>query len=258
MSLQETKEPTLEINGDHLYFQTIGSLDKTKPILVFLHEGLGSIAQWKDFPALLCQKTGLSGFLYERKGYGHSSPNLKKRTSLYLHEEAKTLESVLQKTEIKNPIFIGHSDGGSIALLYKSEIKPKAIVTMAAHVFVEEITLEGIRKAVDIYKTTSLSQKLKKYHFDQTDTLFWSWADTWLSKEFKDWNITKEISHIICPILALQGENDEYGTPEQLKAITKSVVGPVQTQLIPHCAHSPHLEAKEEVIKIISNFIKKL
>jgi pimeloyl-ACP methyl ester carboxylesterase len=229
------------------------------PTLVFLHEGLGSIPQWKEFPAQLCAATGLSGLVYERWGFGRSEPLTEQRTTHYLHYEAReSLPRVLEACAIDQPpILIGHSDGGTIALLFAAAYpdRTRAIITEAAHVFVEEVTLAGIRKAKRLYQSTDLPRHLARYHGENTDAMFRGWCDTWLRPDFRNWNMEAELPAIICPALIIQGEDDEYGTPAQVEAIAAGVSGPVQTWLIPHCGHIPHHQAREAVLQKMQTFI---
>jgi pimeloyl-ACP methyl ester carboxylesterase len=228
--------------------------------LVFLHEGLGSVGQWRDFPSLLCEKTGLPALVYDRWGYGRSDPFTLPRPRGYLHDEAQFgLPSVLDECGIDRAILVGHSDGGSIALLYASTGPGgiRAVITEAAHVFVESVTLEGIREAVSVYASTDLKKRLYRYHGDKTDRVFHGWADTWLSPEFRDWNIEKALPGIRCPVLVIQGIDDRYGTPAQVKAIERQVSGPAKALLVP-CGHVPHAEARDEVLEEMARFIESL
>ncbi len=261
----EKRQSFVDIGTSRLSVEFISppAVDDSPPdtSLIFLHEGLGSIGQWRDFPERLCMMTGLSGIVYERKGYGKSDPPVKKRTPYYLHEEAlDVLPQFLDELGIMRPILIGHSDGGSIALIFSSAFpeRVQTVVTEAAHVFIEEITLEGIRRAVSIYEETNLKEQLKKYHGDKTDDLFRAWSETWLSNEFSGWNIEEYLPGINCPLLVIQGKDDEYGTPAQVEAIVSKVSGPAEPLIIPSCGHIPHLQAKEKVIEAIKNFILSL
>lgn len=229
-------------------------------ILVFLHEALGSIGQWKAFPEQLCKKLQLDGFVYEREGHGHSSPFNKERTVNYLHDYAWDELNELIETAFsrdKKIILIGHSDGGTIALLYAARF-PKNIVaciTMAAHVINEPETIAGIKPAIDAFKAGKLVG-LEKYHGNQTEELFYAWANTWKSAEFRDWNICAEIESIRCPVLAIQGLTDQYGTEKQLELIKASVSGKVKTVLLPTCGHHPHLELPNQVVSEIQQFLE--
>lgn len=231
------------------------------PVLVFLHEGLGSIDQWKDFPSQLCQACGLSGLVYERWGFGRSELLTEPRRTDYLHHESlDSLPEVLQQSRITEPpILIGHSDGGSIALLFAAACpdQVQAVITEAAHVFVEEVTLTGIRAAKHLYETTDLPQRLATYHGANTDAMFRGWCDTWLRPDFRDWNLEAELPRIVCPLLVMQGEDDEYGTLAQVQVIARGVSGPVETVLIPDCAHVPHHQARPRVLAEMTRFIER-
>lgn len=231
------------------------------PSLVFLHEGLGCIELWRDFPETLCLATGCSGFVYDRKGYGKSEPFEDTWSPDYLEMEAFTyLPALLKACGITDTVLIGHSDGGTIALLTASidDNIIRGIITEAAHIFVEKITLIGIHKAVKNFETTSLKEKLTRYHKENTETIFYRWANRWLSAEFKDWNIEEHLKKITCPVLALRGEDDEYGTSAQIEGIANLVSGPVNAELIPECGHVPHFQAKREVLEKMTRFILEI
>ena len=230
----------------------------SRPTLVFLHEGLGSIEMWHDFPEVLLEQTGCEGLLYDRWGHGRSDPLDGKRTLRYVHDEAlESLPDVLRHCEVDDSVIIGHSDGGSIALIFAAEYPEieRGVITEAAHVFVEEITLEGIREALDIYNNTDLKQKLARYHGDNTEKIFRAWYETWLQPEFKSWNIEDCLPKIKCPVLVIQGEDDQYGTAAQVEAIASQITGQSKPLLIPNCAHIPHKEATDRVIKEMTEFI---
>ena len=229
-----------------------------KPVLVFLHDSLGCIRLWRDFPEKLAQATGCTALIYDRQGYGQSSPfESINRGPDYLEQEADVLERLLEKLQIPQAILFGHSDGGSIALIAASKYKSrvKAIITEGAHVFVEEITLAGIREAVESYQTTNLPQKLQKYHGAKTEAVFCAWTDTWLSASFRSWNIEYFLPSILCPALIIQGEKDEYGTLAQVKAVVQQAQGPVQQLILPDIGHTPHREAPEQVLEKSAHFI---
>jgi pimeloyl-ACP methyl ester carboxylesterase len=229
--------------------------------LIFLHEGLGSIAQWRDFPMALCRETGLPAVVYERWGYGSADPLDVPRTVRYLHDEAlESLPEVMRQLRIDRSILIGHSDGGSIALIFAAAWpeKVRGIITEAAHVFVEEITVAGIREAVEIYASSDLPKRLSKYHGGNTERAFRGWSDIWLSPAFRDWNIEDGLAGVRCPVLAIQGQDDEYGTPAQVSAIVRGVSGPAEPLLLPGCGHIPHHQARKRVLDAMKRFILSL
>ena len=233
----------------------------SRPTLVFLHEGLGSIEMWHDFPAILAETTACDCLIYDRWGHGRSDALDVQRTLHYVHHEAlDSLPEVLNHSNVDDAILIGHSDGGTIDLIFAAEYPEilRGIITEAAHVFVEEITLEGIREALDIYNNTDLKQKLARYHGDNTEKIFRAWYETWLQPGFKSWDIQDCLPKIKCPVLVIQGEDDQYGTAAQVEAITNQVTGPSKPLLIPNCAHIPHREAKDRVIKEMTEFILTL
>ncbi len=234
---------------------------KEKSTLVFLHEGLGCIELWRDFPQAVCESTGCDGLVYDRKGYGGSDTYGGPWPTDYLTIESQTyLPALLETCNIKDAVLIGHSDGGTIALLAASFCGERihGLVAEAAHIFVEDITLEGIRRAFQAFETTNLKDKLARYHGNNTQTIFQRWADRWLSREFYDWNIEKYLPKITCPLLVLQGEDDEYGTAAQVQRIVSGVSGPVEARLIPRCGHVPHFQAQEAVLSEMTNFIKSV
>lgn len=227
--------------------------------LVFLHEGLGSIAQWRDFPLAVSLATRLPAVVYERGGYGNADPLDGPRSVNYLHEEAlQSLPDVLKQLRLDDAILIGHSDGGSIALIFAAvwPEKVQGIITEAAHVFVEEVTLTGIREAVRIYASTDLPERLSKYHGSKSESVFRGWSDTWLSPAFRDWNIEEYLPGVRCPVLAIQGQDDEYGTSAQVEAIVNGVTGPAESWLVPGCGHVPHQQAREKVLVRMTRFIR--
>lgn len=242
----------------HLYYERIDGAPGL-PTLVFLHEGLGSTAMWKDFPQRLCQATGCPGLVYDRLGYGHSSPLTAPRSVHYLHHYALTeLPQVLTALLPGQPYFlIGHSDGGSIALLHAAEqpVDLQGIVTEAAHVLVEDVTLAGIEAANAAFAAGKL-HGLAKYHGDKTEGIFKAWADTWLSSGFRHWNIEYLLPSIACPALVLQGIDDQYGTLAQVDAIVSKALN-AQAAMVAQCGHAPHHEQKELVLQHMQAFLAR-
>lgn len=232
---------------------------KGHPTLVFLHEGLGCIELWKGFPALLAAAVGLDAIVYERQGYGQSDPLDLPRPMDYLQREALDyLPELLRQLNIEKPILVGHSDGGSIALVYAGRYPVEALITEAAHIFVEEVTLKGVADAKNNPYLAVIKEKLRKYHGDKTDDIFSAWADTWLNADFSDWNIEAYLQGIDCPTLVIQGLDDEYATALQVERILQGLENAVYKEgyMPPNCAHIPHLQAKEVVLDKMRVFIE--
>jgi len=253
--------PTLNIDKHQdLHYTLIrGALDK--PYLVFLHEGLGCEAMWEGFPELLCKTTGCPGLIYDRLGYGKSSPLERARTVHYMHDYAlKELPMLLDTVIPGRPfILIGHSDGGSISLIYGAE-RPsllKGIITEAAHVFVEPETIARIRSADETWER-GLLRGLSKYHGDKTEMIFKAWSVTWLTGWFKHWNIEYLLPSIEVPLLVIQGAKDRYGSIDQVNAIVSQSSGHAQSEMIENCGHAPHLEAQPVTLALMSAFIAQI
>ncbi|HEX5612526.1 MAG TPA: alpha/beta hydrolase [Burkholderiales bacterium] len=235
-------------------------LEGNEPALVFLHEGLGSIRQWRDFPQRVAQATGCAVLVYDRYGYGGSEVLAEERVSLgFMHDEALvSLPQILAALGIEAPVLIGHSDGASIALIHAGAGKPvRGLAVMAPHVFVEEMGLSSIERAREQFETTDLRERLGRYHTDPRKT-FYLWNDAWLHPDFRRWNIEEYLPGIRCPVLAIQGEQDEYGTMAQLEAICSSVKGNCQKVKLARCGHSPHRDQPEATLDAIARFVKSL
>ncbi len=231
------------------------------PTLVFLHEGLGSIPQWRDFPEALYRATGLPGLIYERWGYGGSDPVTLPRPEDFLEREAEdALPEVLATCGVKRPILIGHSDGGTIALLFAAAFpeRPVALVTEAAHVRLDDVTLCGLTEVALRWRDTDLPTRLARHHGPNTEAMFRGWSETWLRPERRAWSIADRFGRIVCPVLAIQGADDEHGLPAQLDAIVSGVSGPAERFLVPGCGHVPHHQAREVVLERMVAFIRAL
>jgi len=232
------------------------------PTIVFLHEGLGSIAQWKHFPDTLARAAGCNALVYERWGHGGSDPLLGPRQADFMEREAlSALPQILDSFGLEKVILFGHSDGGSIALLFAARYPERTlgVITEAAHVFVEQASLAGVRTAVERFDTGDMEKRLSRYHGDNTARMFRGWADIWLSAEFRDWSIPPEtLGAIQAPVLALQGADDEYGSVAQLHRIAAGVGAAARTVLIPDCAHEPHVQAREAVMDAALGFIENI
>jgi len=225
--------------------------------LVLLHEGLGSVGLWRDFPQRLAQATGRRTVAYSRHGHGQSDPPAKPRTPAFMHEEAlEVLPELLDGLEIPKPVLVGHSDGASIALIHAAHHPVEAVVAIAPHVFVEEICLREIEKAKTAYELTDLRDRLARHHRDP-DAAFFGWNDVWLDPAFPNWDITGELDHITCPLLLIQGERDQYGTLAQLDAIEGRAKGSV-TRVHLDCKHSPPTEMPAETVGAIATFVNRL
>lgn len=252
---------TLELeSGISIYYRMVDGAPG-RPYLVFLHEGLGCTEMWKQFPDNLCRETGCPGLIYDREGYGRSSGLRKDRTVHYLHDYALgELPEVLNALIPGQPyILIGHSDGGSISLIFGAE-KPallKGIITEAAHVFVDLLTVTGVREADNAYDKGGF-KGLSKYHGKKTHRIFKGWSDTWLSPWFRSWNIEYILPSVECPVLVIQGKDDHYGTLGQVESIVSKVSGRSGRFLVPGCGHSPHLDQPDAVTEKMMHFIKEL
>ncbi|HYG02562.1 MAG TPA: alpha/beta hydrolase [Chryseosolibacter sp.] len=235
--------------------------DFNRPTVVFLHDSLGCVELWRDFPEKLCEAINCNIVVYDRQGYGRSaSLPTHLRNNDYLENEAYVLHDLLEALDLKNVILFGHSDGGSIALVAaaKYPFMCLAVIVEAAHIFVENVTLKGIRAAVHAYATTNLKARLEKYHGDKTETIFKAWTDTWLGQEFQSWNIESFLPSIVCPVLFIQGDRDEYGSVIQMEGVAQKSGGSVDTFLIPNTHHTPHKEAAMAVIEKVSEFVRRL
>ena len=231
--------------------------DPALPALVLLHEGLGSVGLWRDFPADLAGATGARVVAYSRFGHGASDPPSRPRTARFMHEEAlEVLPALLHALQIEDPILVGHSDGASIALIHAARHRVRGVVAIAPHVFVEELGLAEIRKARTAFETADLRERMARHHRDP-DAAFHGWNDVWLHPDFPRWSIEDDLADVACPLLLIQGTEDQYGTLEQLDRIEAAVAGPVE-RLHLACRHAPHLEAPEATLAATAGFIGHL
>lgn len=244
------------IAGLNLEYRDIPASAVARPTLVMLHEGLGCVAMWRDFPDKLAAATGCRVLVYSRPGYGSSDPHPQPRQPDYMHREAReVLPAFLAALGIVRPVLVGHSDGGSIALIHAGSF-PQAVaglVVMAPHEFVEEETLAGIRTARKFWSSSDWPQRLARYHRD-AQRVFHDWNDCWLSPEFRDWNIENCLPEIRCPVLAIQGEDDEYATLRQIEVIAEKVPG-TQLLCLANCGHSPQRDQEAAVLAAIAGFV---
>ena len=248
----------VRVCGRNLEYQLIPAHQINRPTLVLLHEGLGSVAMWRDFPARLAAETGCRTVVYSRYGYGQSDVLEEAFKADFMHREAReALPELLAVLGIEKPVLVGHSDGASIALLHAGDSRNSVagLVLMAPHCFVEDISIRSIEAAKVAFETTDLPAKLAKYHRDVRRT-FYGWNDIWLHPDFLSWNIEDCLPNIRCPILAIQGEDDEYGTMAQVEAIAAKASGSPGVELLKlaDCRHSPHRDQTAAVIDAIGRF----
>ena len=244
--------------------QWIDSAKSAAPLIVFLHEGLGSLTMWRDFPQRLCKAAGCRGLVYSRPGYGRSTPRAANEAwgLDFMHRQAhEVLPALLGAlgidTQAHPPWLFGHSDGGSITLLYAARFPQRlaGAIVLAPHIVVEDLSVASIQKARTAYLQTDLRQRLAKYHEDP-DSAFWGWNDIWLHPPFREWSIEAELDSIRCPLLAVQGLDDEYGTLEQIRGIARRVPQ-TQTLELPRCGHSPHRDQPELLIDAATKFLQQ-
>lgn len=255
----------VSVNGSHIYCEIINMqlISGNLPLLVFLHEGLGSVAQWKDFPHRLSEKLKLPALIYDRYGYGRSDERIGPFYPEFLHDEATIwlpeLFTLLGLSSIPK-ILIGHSDGATIALLHAAGFPQKilGVVSEAAHVMIEETTRNGILSVKDEFEKGKLTGLLQKYHGKRSEQLIRGWTENWLSPENRDWNIEESLSGIVCPVLIIQGDKDHFGSFAQVTAIRDSISGKATVLFIPGCGHIPHFQANPEVIDAIEEFVHKI
>lgn len=257
----EPRLPQIAILGRQLEYLRLPSARPRAdaPSIVFLHEGLGAISLWRDFPQRIADATGCEAIVYSRHGYGGSTPLGEPRQPDYMHVEAlQALPELLDRLGVQRPMLFGHSDGGSIALIHAGEAARAlaGVVVMAPHVMVEEIALSGIRETVKAYCSGGLRERLGRHHRD-VDATFCGWQEIWLSPAFRAWNIESYLPAIACPVLAIQGGDDEYGTMAQLERIAQQAPD-VELLELPDCRHSPQRDQPEAVIAVVTAFINRL
>lgn len=251
---------TFSDKSQRLEYEWLNPKLSDAPVVIFLHEGLGSLALWRDFPRQLCDKGHFRGLIYSRAGYGKSaeSPTDERYDNDYMHHEAsKILPALLTKLEIdgEKPILFGHSDGASISLIYASLFPERisCVIALAPHIFVEDIAIKGIEKTGELYRVSDMKGRLDRYH-DYPDMVFRRWHDIWLSPEFRSWNIENLLSEIHCPILAIQGYDDEYASMAQIDCIKKHLPE-TEILMIPNCKHSPQKDQPQMVSEAAIKFI---
>ena len=251
----------LQIGSSRLEYKMVGPRPDQAATFVLLHEGLGSVGLWGDFPMRLADATGLGVFVYSRAGYGRSSALAMPRPVTFMHEEARdVLPQVLDAIGLQRGILLGHSDGASIAAIYAGSIEDhrvRGLVLLAPHFFTEEFGIAEIARMREAYETTDLRAKLGKWH-QNPDNAFYSWSGPWLDPGFRNWEITEELAYIRVPILIIQGADDQYGTLQQIEVAKEECYCPVEAVILPATRHVPHREAAGATMAAIVDFTTRL
>jgi pimeloyl-ACP methyl ester carboxylesterase len=246
----------LEIDGRCLEAVEHSGNPDQRP-LVLLHEGLGSVSAWREFPEALHRATSRRVIAFSRLGHGRSDPPRASRTPTFFHEEALVvLPEVLCRLDAEEPILVGHSDGASIGLIHAAAHPVRGLVLIAPHVVVEDVTLEAIREARDRFETSDLRERLARHH-DDPDVAFRNWCDVWLDPAFRSWTLEADAERVTCPVLLVQGTDDPYGTLDQLDRIEVRVRGPVRRLVVPG-GHRPHREAPELLVGEVTRFLEEV
>ena len=261
MTLEPSMDLAFTIAGKKIEAGWHGPGPDDAPTLALLHEGLGSLSMWKEFPQKLAERSGYGVLVYSRPGYGNSDPVELPRPLTYMHEEARdVLPAVLDQAGVRKAILIGHSDGASIATIYagsRQDFRVRGLVLIAPHFFVEDISVRAIAAAKDAYETGDLRGRLAKYHRD-VDMAFWGWNQAWLDPNFRHWRIDEYLAYIRVPILIVQGQDDEYGTPAQIAVAQREAYCPVEIRMLPDARHSPQVDRPEETLEAIGEFVTRV
>ncbi len=259
--MNPTQDGFIEADGHRLEYRWAGER-AAEPTLVLLHEGLGCVAMWRDFPERLAETTGSGVFVYSRAGYGRSDPVALPRPVRYMHHEGLVvLPQVLERAGIRRAVLVGHSDGGSIAIVHAGSGQAKRVeglILLAAHVFNEQICVQSIRAAREAYLEGGLRERLSRHHGARVDNAFWGWNDVWLHPDFWHWNIEEYLPGIRVPALVMQGREDPYGTVRQVDAIEAGLSGPVQRLMLADCGHAPQRDQPEATLVGITEFLAGL
>jgi pimeloyl-ACP methyl ester carboxylesterase len=258
----KTGQAYLTVDGKRLETIWYGPSPDLAPTLVFLHEGLGCAQMWRDFPARLADATGCGALVYSRLGYGRSEPCRLPRPVRFMHDEGlRVLPRLLAAAEIQECILVGHSDGGSIAIIYAGGTAApqlKGLITEAAHVFCEELTLASIQRAKAAYEQGDLRNRLTRFHGSNTQCAFQGWNDAWLHPDFVHWNLEEYLPAITVPMLVIQGEDDPYGTRRQVETIARQAGAGARVLMLAGCGHSPHRDQEDTVLEAMQAYIASL
>lgn len=248
----------MTVGGVRLEYAWHGPAPADAPTIVILHEGLGSVSTWRDFPARVAEMTGCGALVYARAGYGRSGPAPLPRPVGFMHDEAEVLDEVLRAAGVREAVLFGHSDGASIALIHVArhpESCVRAVVAEAPHVFVEDCTVASIARLPERYRTTEMRAKLGRHHAD-ADATFGGWTEVWLRPEFRAWSVVDLLPAIRVPVLVIQGAADEYGTMAQVDAVRAASGGSVEVLALPGLGHAPHAEHPDAVLSAAAEFIR--
>jgi pimeloyl-ACP methyl ester carboxylesterase len=250
----------LDLGSQRLEYRMIGPRPGDAPTLVLLHEGLGCVEMWGDFPEKLAAATGTGVFVYSREGYGRSSPAKLPRSLFFMHDEAReTLPQILDAIGFQRGLLVGHSDGGSIAAIYGGSVQDhrvQGLVLMAPHFIVEDVTSASIAEMRKAYDAGDLRARLARYHAD-VDATVHGWSDVWLKSDFRQWDLTEDLAYIRVPVLIIQGEDDQYGTVRQVEIAQEECYCPVEVLMLPDTRHVPHREAPEKTLTAITDFVRR-
>jgi pimeloyl-ACP methyl ester carboxylesterase len=254
-------ERTFVVDGRRIEAAWHGPSPQAAPTLVLLHEGLGCVAMWRDFPQDLAMRTGCGVLVYSRPGYGQSDPMPLPRPLTYMHDEAnRVLPAVLDQANVRKAILVGHSDGASIATIYagsRQDFRVRGLVLLAPHFFVEDVSIRSIAAARTAYESGTLRARLQRYHRD-VDVAFRGWNDVWLDPAFRKFRIDDAIAHIRVPILIVQGAADEYGTEAQVRLAEDEAYCPVEVVMLQNCGHSPQIDAPNATLDAIAAFVHRI
>ena len=257
------RDKRVSLSGIELFFREIlpDKQDALQfPVIVFLHEGLGSVDQWKNFPEKMVEATGFPAVIYDRLGYGKSNPLTEKRGLDYIHKEEKLLQKFIDALKLRSYFLVGHSEGGSLGLIHASK-HPKGllkVVTLSANSFNEPKITPSIKAVMKVYEEpdSKLKNGLSKYHGKKTDDVFYAWSKTWTAPFFQSWNIFEELSKIQVPVQSFHGKQDQYTSLQQIENIKKRVTAPIEINILDDCSHHPHFDHQKEVVKKIADFLK--
>ncbi|HEY0438824.1 MAG TPA: alpha/beta hydrolase [Xanthobacteraceae bacterium] len=250
------------IHGRRIETAWHGPPPERAPTLVLLHEGLGCVGMWKDFPQQLARRTGFGVLAYSRAGYGQSDPVPLPRPVGYMHDEAfGDLPALLDQAGVRKAILVGHSDGASIATIYaggRQDFRVRGLALMAPHFFVEDVSIQSIRAAKEAFERGDLRARLARYHGDNVDTAFRSWSEPWLHPDFRAWRIDDALAHVRVPMLIVQGADDRYGTPAQLALAEADTYCPVEALLLADCGHSPQIDRPDATLEAVAAFAHRV